>query len=346
MFRSARQRAQPQEAPTRGRPPTRATRSTRRRWIDRACAACVWASSSAAWLGCTEEVRLGRVLTAGAESSSPAGAAGAPGTSGAPSVAGQPSFLPIGGAGSSLDAGDAPPRDAGPCVPVACGATYRQCGNCRDDDGDGAIDARDPECLGPCDDSEAELGTGTASRVTGSCRTDCYFDRNSGSGNDGCAWSYRCDPLSVAPSFFPTGSSMCGFDPNDSSCDQSPGALSECDASCLPLTPNGCDCFGCCELPAGSNHFIWLGAASDQTQCELATLADPAACSPCTPVPSCQNPCEDCELCVGKPSLPASCAPGAGPECPVGTSSCDPNASGGCGPFEYCITGCCIPLPA
>jgi hypothetical protein len=342
MFRSARPSARSRYAETLLRPLGLARRYERAPTAP-ACGvtSCLWAAALLAALGCTEEVRLGDVLAAAGESSR-AGASGAAGTSGA--TAGQPSEFPFGGAGPNLDAGDTPPFDAGPCVPVACGASYRRCGNCQDDDGDGAIDARDPDCLGPCDDSEAELGTGTASRVTGSCRTDCYFDRNSGSGNDGCSWSYDCDPRSVAPDFFPTGSSMCEFDPSDRSCD--PGALSACEGSCLPLTPNGCDCFGCCELPAGSNSFIWLGAASDQKQCELATLADPSACKPCTPVPSCQNTCEECELCVGKSSLPASCSPGAGPACPAGTNSCDPNASGGCGAFEYCITGCCIPLPA
>jgi hypothetical protein len=311
----------------------------------RACAValCSWVACSAAGLGCTEEVRLGRVLGAGG-SALPAGAGGS--AAGVP-AAGQPPLFPLGGAGAILDAGDTQARfDAGPCVPVACGNTYQLCGNCKDDDGDGAIDQGDPECLGPCDDSEAELSNGTAARVTGSCRTDCYFDRNSGSGNDGCAWSYRCDPLSVGPAFFPTGSAMCEYDPNEAACDQGPGALGACDTSCLPLTPNGCDCFGCCELPAGSNNFIWLGSESEQSHCELGTSADPAACKPCTQVRACLNPCDECELCLGKSTLPASCSQSTGPVCPPGIRACDPQALGACGAFEYCITGCCVPLPS
>lgn len=291
--------------------------------------------------GCTEEVRLGRVNGGG-----DSGVASPPDASTAGAAGASPLF-PLGGGAGEGGGAPAPPIDAGPCVPVTCGGnTPLACGNCQDDDRDGRIDASDPECIGPCDDSENELYTGVETAVTGSCRADCYFDRNTGSGDDGCSWSYRCDPGSVAPEFFPTGSSMCEYEPSLSACNASSAQLAACRAGCLPLTPNGCDCFGCCELPAGSNQFIWLGSPGiGDAHCELASSADRSACRPCTPEPSCQNPCEECELCIGKTELPASCA-GAGPACPDGVRSCDPSSGAGCSALEYCITGCCVPLPA
>jgi hypothetical protein len=301
-------------------------------------------SSAVSWSlgGCTEEVRLGRVL-GGVDSG-----AAPPDTSAG--SGGQGVEFPLGGgAGQSgagqSGAGPSPAIDAGPCVPVTCGgSTPFACGNCQDDDGDGWLDAGDPECLGPCDDSELELYTGVESSVTGSCRADCYFDRNAGSGDDGCSWSYRCDPGSVAPDYPPTG--VCAHDPALAGCDPSSAALEACRTGCLPLTPNGCDCFGCCELPAGSNNFIWLGSPQiGEAHCELATSTDSDACRPCTPEPGCQNPCEECELCIGKPSLPPLCAGTGGPACGDGVRSCDPRTGTGCGDIQYCITGCCVPLP-
>lgn len=295
-------------------------------------------------LCCTEAVQIGEqfghtpmlAVDAGVSSS-----VGSGGTSGAlfPFVPSAP------GDAGRVDAGAKP---AAECQPTPCGNVLLACGNCIDDDGDGLVDAADPECLGPCDDSESELFSGKAPRVNGSCRTDCYFDRNSGSGNDGCSWSYRCDPLSIAPDFFPTGDSRCGYDASSNACALSPSERSACQAGCLPLTPNGCDCFGCCELPAGSGRYLWLGSENlDLQHCELETSADPDRCRPCTPVPDCFNPCEECELCLGKTSLPASCGSGPGlrPSCAPGVTPCDPPDSSVCGELEYCITGCCVPVP-
>jgi hypothetical protein len=311
--------------------------SCTRHWLARLAAVCV---AAGALVACTEAVRLGRDLgVAGAPTSLPE--AGSSGNAAGPS----PTFPVDGVGGSNADAGNlpAPLVDAGPCTPAPCGGVEYECGNCSDDDGDGESDALDPECLGPCDDSEGELFNGTTTNVNGSCRADCYFDRNTGSGDDGCSWSYRCDPRSVAPDFYPTGNVMCEHDPSLATCSPDPSELAGCETGCLPLTPNGCDCFGCCELPARSGNFIWLGSTNEQSHCELATSADPNACRPCTPVPDCQNPCEECELCVGSPSLPGSCS--VAPRCPDGARACDPRTQLGCGSVEYCITGCCVQLP-
>ena len=296
-------------------------------------------------LGCTEEVRLGRVLGRAGSGEQPSDASAGRG--------GQSPAFPLGGgageAGSPASPdGDAAAPGAAPCVPVSCGqSTPFACGNCEDDDGDGWVDASDPECLGPCDDSELELYSGVESPVTGSCRSDCYFDRNSGSGDDGCSWSYRCDPGSVAPAYPPTGSVMCSYEPSLPACQPGSAELDACRGGCLALTPNGCDCFGCCELPAGSDRFVWLGSPQiGEARCEIATSSDSDACRPCTPVFECQNPCEECELCIGKTELPATCSGAPGPACPDGVRSCDPRTGAGCSVLEYCITGCCVPLPA
>src|SRR6185295_13509379 len=82
-----------------------------------------------------------------------------------------------------------------------------------------------------------------------------------------------------------------------------------CATVCGPITPNGCDCFGCCELPAGGGNYVFLGSrdASGAGTCTLATASDPASCHPCTPVGACLNPCDHCELCLGATTLPPDC---------------------------------------
>jgi hypothetical protein len=300
----------------------------RRKWAHLACGLVALCAEPS----CTEQVRLGR------DHIEPDAAL---------SVGGSGVLFPVGGAAGQAEgvAGAAPlPVDAGPCEPARCGTSTYACGDCLDNDADGKQDASDPECLGPCDDSESALSSGVEPRVNGSCRTDCYFDRNAGSGDDGCGWSYRCDPLSTAPDFPPTGLAMCAYAPESAVCGAS-ADLTACEAGCLPLTPNGCDCFGCCELPAQSGRFVWLGSeALDDARCDLSS-DDPRACKPCTPVAGCQNTCEECELCVGKTALSTACSSGTGPVCPEGVRACDVSVPGTCGSQEYCVTGCCVLLP-
>lgn len=284
-------------------------------------------------LCCSEAVQVGRNISA----------------SGPPSAGGEAGMSPVlaGGASAGPDAA-APPRQPYECVVADCGrGTRLACGNCLDDDEDGLVDAADPECLGPCDNSEEELFTGSAPPINGQCATDCYFDRNPGR-DDGCDWSYRCDPQSVGPAFSPTGLARCEYDQTNALCDLTPARVSACEENCLPLTPNGCDCFGCCELPSRSGNFIWLGSESlDLAHCELQTSADPTLCRPCTPAPHCQNECDGCELCLGETTLPSTCGQSGSvvPLCPSGRAACDPENPITCTGLEYCITGCCVPLP-
>src|SRR5690606_11999292 len=114
----------------------------------------------------------------------------------------------------------------------------------------------DPECLGPCDDTESHLSMSPRPCPT----SDCYFEPNCGVGND---------------------------------------------ARCAELTPNGCDCHGCCNVP-GAAGAVLLGSvdSAGASTCDNAGLGDPARCAPCEVDPSCFNDCAECELCFGRKSLP------------------------------------------
>jgi hypothetical protein len=283
-------------------------------------------------LACSERVEVGSNAAGGASASAGMDAGGAAGV-----AAGS-------GGMSGGSGGAAPTAGAAPCEPAECLGKAYLCGNCEDDDGEGLIDALDPDCLGPCDNTEDSYYGGIPGQNNAPCRQDCYFDRDSGSGNDRCEASQVCDPLSLAPDFPPSGDAACAYDPSSATSGQAcadPQSQS-CRDFCLPLTPNGCDCFGCCELPARSANFVWIGSeTSGSGTCDAMSIADPAACRPCTPVPTCFNGCEACEVCVGSTTPGPGC--GSAPEC--GTTSRACNAVSGCSAGEYCITGCCIPVP-
>jgi hypothetical protein len=252
---------------------------------------------------------------------------------------------------SSASAGGACPISQ----PVSCDGDIYDCGDGLDNDGDGLFDADDPECMGPCDGTEESLHPGDMGSQDPGCITDCYFDENLNSGDDDCHWSHKCDPLEIAPDYHPESfaNDYCAYDPGalipgaNRTCDELSSAQTEfCYSSCLPLTPNGCDCFGCCELVAGSGQHVWLGSldAEGTGSCTLAVAGDPTKCSPCTPVPGCLNACDTCELCVGKTTLPPEC--GTTPACAPGVQACGAGTQCPCPSSSYCVTGCCQPAPA
>lgn len=265
-----------------------------------------------------------------------------------------------GGAGGAAGAG-ASAGSAG-VLSAECQGHIYACGDGVDNDHDGLVDDADPDCLGPCDNTEDSYYGGIPGQNNAPCRQDCYFDQDTGPGNDGCYWSQKCDPLSIAPAFPPSGDSQCAYDPkaniagtNASCASLEAQQSSTCAAVCGALTPNGCDCFGCCELPAGSGKFVWLGSTENGIgSCDAASLGDPAKCKPCTPVPSCLNKCDPCELCVGKSTLPPGCSPdggaagagGSGARCEPGVQVCGQPGDAACPYRYYCITGCCRAVPA
>jgi hypothetical protein len=272
-------------------------------------------------------------------------ASGAGGSAGADGSAGSGATSGGGGVGAS-DANNADlignPDGNG------CGTT--QCTDCLDNDGDGLIDSNDPDCTGPLDDDESSFATGIPGDNKDACKQDCFFDGNSGSGDDGCEWSVGCENPSPDPS--------CAAQ----NCDKQ--QVQACKDFCLPLVPNGCDCFGCCEFPDGDGGTVdvWITNTCDSTK-----LADPVACPRCQFNTDCGNPCGHCELCVGKTELPPDCFADAGSagsggaggsgggdsgtagsggtpqQCPYGETSCDANHP--CIPGYYCLTGCCIVVP-
>lgn len=227
------------------------------------------------------------------------------------------------------------------CEPTQCqGKTYL-CGNCKDDDGDSLIDALDPDCLGPCDNAEDSYYGSIPGQSGGGCRKDCYFDDDSGGGNDQCEWDLSCDPL-AASSDLPPGNGLCQGGSPSNNCDTLSASQSDtCLDVCLPLTPNGCDCFGCCAI---GDKTVYLGSeVNGEGSCTRKTLDDPESCKPCTQVEACLNPCEECELCVGKHELPEGCGSGdqTTPECPTDSQACGVEGLTQCPLDYYCITGCC-----
>lgn len=249
------------------------------------------------------------------------------------------------------------------CLPAPCAGRIRQCGDCIDNDGDGLVDADDPGCIGACDNSEDVYDLRIPGGDTATCQRDCYYDDDQGSGNDGCSYDQRCDPLSPDPE-------RCPHTPPGGSVRCPDTQPDRCYRNCLPLVPNGCDCFGCCELPSGSGEWVFLGSpdGSGARTCSPENIADRTVCRPCTPYPGCINTCERCELCIGRTELPPDCFPpppvdggvpvddagrpiDAGPRpdggtpdlrCAPGVQACglptDPPCPGG----YYCLTGCCV----
>ncbi|MEZ4300061.1 MAG: hypothetical protein R3B70_34255 [Polyangiaceae bacterium] len=236
------------------------------------------------------------------------------------------------------------------CTVSTCQGKVYACGDCVDNDMDCAIDSADTQCLGPCDNTEDSFYGGIPGQNNSPCKSDCYFDQDTGSGNDDCYWSHKCDPLEVAPDYPPEGA-QCAYNPNANipgfggSCMSAFTTQSAvCEGYCGPLTPNGCDCFGCCVIP-GAPTPVWLGSEnpSGTGSCTLGTLADPTMCKPCTQVAACLNTCEYCEICIGKPDLPDDC--GGAVECPDGIDSCGLPGLPPCPTGFTCITGCCQPNP-
>lgn len=204
------------------------------------------------------------------------------------------------------------------CRITYCDDHLLECGDCEDNDGDGFVDSHDRECLGPCDNTEGPaLLAGVGGESGGPCLADCYFDFGNGSGNDDCHWDSRCDPRAVAPRFDPEGD-RCEYDEDRVGGRTCPSPQSDqCLEICMPLTPNGCDCFGCCAFAAlegrpedEGGEFVWLGSVFDGTNdgsCTFDDVLDRTLCRPCTPDRSCFNDCGPCEICLGREELPPEC---------------------------------------
>jgi hypothetical protein len=282
--------------------------------------------------------------TTGADGSGDAGGSGGGGNTGTGGNAGAAGSGTGGVAGSGAGGSGV--------IMITCEAitTVPKCNDGMDNDGDGKIDLADLECVHPCDDDEATFGTGISGDNMDACKQDCFFDGNSGQGDDGCNWDLSCDPASPGA----TAAKPCPYDPNMKNCPTTQSA--RCVKNCAKMAPNGCDCFGCCAVQTGGmivNVMLGSGCTADK-------FGDPAICRRCTQSTTCVNPCDTCEICLGRPApTDPSCAPttpdgGTGtdagnvtPMCPANVTSCGPGgqvAANACPAGYYCQTGCCVSI--
>lgn len=278
------------------------------------------------------------------------GTANAPGATGTSGASGASGNSENGGASASSNAGGVNGQtQVGVDANLITGQT--QCSNGIDDDGDGLIDGFDGECTGPLDNDESSFATGISGDNSDACKQDCFFDGNSGSGNDGCLWNLKCDPASPGAH----ADKPCPYDATYKNCDDT--QTQACIDYCRQYTPNGCDCFGCCTIFAGTIQAdVKIGSA-----CSIDKINDTTACPRCTKTTACANDCGACELCLGKTvaDLPASCTPtpthDAGPPPPDAappppTYTCDTPGAVRCSPTEpclggaYCAQGCCMSI--
>ena len=275
--------------------------------------------------------------TAGSTATGSAGS-GAGGTTGVAGSSGGSSTSGAGGSGvgGATGTGGTTTGAGGVGGKIVVGQT--QCSDGIDNDGDGKIDLADPECVGPLDNDESSFATGIPGDNMDACKQDCFFDGNSGMGDDHCLWQLKCDPLS--------NSASCPYDQNYAQshtmeCSVSGSQTQACVDACQKLVPNGCDCFGCCVVPGASTP-VRLAVT-----CTAKDFNDPTKCPPCTQVTQCMTVCGHCDYCIGKDTLPADCMaqPDGGTPytCAGGLVACgqygvDPTQ---CPAGTGCVTGCC-----
>lgn len=260
---------------------------------------------------------------------------------------------------------DAPPF-GGACSPTST----VQCADCMDNDSDGRIDGFDPECSGPLDDREDSFATGIPGDNIDATYQDCFFDGDSGGGNDGCSQHVCCllqaDSIQECSELAPN-SNYSKYDKNK--CYQPWGNTpvpSKCIMNCGPLAPPGCDCFGCCTVcnENGCEDILINPAVSPN--CDQTNITDPGPdgiegtgddpCKRCVKSESCgSTECAydgvSCTPCPGQcndsnmdgvlecdPPLPSSC--NGDSMCPDGYTECA--ADGTCPAGTYCSSGCCV----
>ena len=224
-----------------------------------------------------------------------------------------------------VDTSTPPSPPAADCGGHACG-----CSNGLDDDGDLLIDGFDPECTGPFDDDESSFGTGGP--VSTEACLDCFFDRNTTADDDGCSYPRVCLTGEMAPNDEPSECGGCNV-------------TGACIQACRNLAPNGCDCFGCCEVARSDGSSIAVQAVPG---CSVALVEDESACPRCEPASNCRNRCGRCELCPGRTSadLPSDCKLDAGDPsvpghvCDDGEAVCSDQQP--CDFDHYCQSGCCL----
>jgi hypothetical protein len=247
------------------------------------------------------------------------------------------------GDGRGADGSTADAVNPGGCTPDT---TKRQCSNCIDDDSDGTIDSFDMACTTPNDNDESTFATGIPGDNLDTVTQDCFFDGNSGAGDDGCSIHVCCLLGATSQATCPIAANQY----NPGSCPPPIGNVllsPQCVNFCGKLAPPGCDCFGCCTLCDPTTKVCQNVAVNPATSpgCTPGVISDPSKCLRCTQVPSCGRPTcggSSCILCPGQtPSdLPASC--GGTPSCPAGTASCANDMACPAGTYCHATSQCCV----
>jgi hypothetical protein len=208
------------------------------------------------------------------------------------------------------DAGFVDDGDAATTPPGECVTGPSQCTDGIDNDNDNMIDLADVECTSACDNDESSFGTGLPGDNRDPIWQDCFFDGNSGAGNDGCRYNSCC--------LFPAGHpSACTQQQIDQGyCD----VTDQCVDTCAPAAPPGCDCFGCCQICGVT------GACADANGCvQIVILPGCNFEDVCSDTVNCP-PCQQSGECTT--------------QCPTGASEC--SIDGDCGGGMFCTDGCCV----
>lgn len=219
-----------------------------------------------------------------------------------------------------LGDGGTNPFDTNDAGQILCGDVACQCSDGIDNDDDDDVDGTDVECTGPADNDESSFATGVPGDNKDPFWQDCFYDGNSGAGDDRCRYRTEC---------------LTGELPlTDKDCK----VTQKCVDNCRPLTPNGCDCFGCCDVTFADDttKAILISAPCDAD--------DPSGCTECVKSTQCDNDCGECELCAGKTAadLPDSCNDDY--TCDDGQTLCPSGTNEEC-PADYsCTFGCCVPV--
>jgi len=284
---------------------------------------------------------LGTACSSDEGSATEDGGSGASTSSGATSGTSGGSSGTSGGTSGTGDAGATSTGGTGGTGPVItpdgeslCGDVNCQCSNGIDDDGDGDTDGLDVECQGPLDNDEGSFATGIPGDNKDGSWLDCFFDGNSGAGDDGCKYPPECLTEEL--------------DPESEACDVS----DTCKDFCGARTPNGCDCFGCCTIELEDGETVDILTTSS---CSIEEIDDEGKCPRCTKTSFCENTCGECELCPGRDEsdLPEDCQPepseGGSTSEPPPVYTCDGGAQVcsetiPCGSSYYCSLGCCVPI--
>ena len=161
----------------------------------------------------------------------------------------------------------------------AAGAHAQQCADGIDNNGNNLVDLTDWYCKSAADNDESSFLSGLPGDNTNApAALDCWFDTNSGSGDDGCSIHACCGIDGACPADLDPAH----YDPAQCT----PSAA--CVTNCLPQTKPGCDCFGCCEICTADNGCldVFVNPAVSPV-CTVETLGDTSKCRRCVQNAAC-----------------------------------------------------------